>query len=99
MPLYDYACDRCGPFRAWSTMAEASAPCPCPGCGGRGERQLATPHLASMNGPLRQAMTRAERSADEPRLVSRQHLDGCGCSLCSTRRKPPPVSKRWAIGH
>lgn len=99
MPLYDYACPDCGPFRAWSSMAQADEPCACPGCGQDGARQLATPHLATMNGRLRHAMDRAERSSAEPRLAKRQHLAGCGCSLCSTRKTPPPASRRWALGH
>lgn len=99
MPLYDYACPGCGPFRAWATMARAAEPCACPGCGRGSPRQLAAPHLATMNGSLRQALARAERSSAEPRVVKRQHLAGCGCSLCATRRTPPPVSRRWAIGH
>ena len=101
MPLYDYACAAgCGPFRAWSTMAEAAAPGSCPCCGGRGERQLATPHLATMNGKLRQAMDRAERSSAEPRVAPRRHLERCGCSLCAARpRRPPSVARRWTVGH
>lgn len=99
MPLYDYDCVDCGPFRAWATMAHAQAPCRCPSCGQDGGRQLAAPHLATMNGKLRKAMDRAERSTAEPRLVKRKHLAGCGCSLCSTRKTPPPAARRWALGH
>ena len=99
MPLYDYDCADCGPFRAWTAMDRAAEPCACPYCGQDAARQLATPHLATMNGKLRKAMDRAERSSAEPRLVKRKHLAGCGCSLCSTRKTPPPLSRRWAIGH
>ena len=30
MPLYDYACDDCGPFRAWQRMSECTAASECP---------------------------------------------------------------------
>lgn len=99
MPLYDYDCTGCGPFRAWSAMGDADAPCTCPDCGQAAPRQLAAPHLATMNGTLRRAMDRAERSSAEPRQMKRQHLAGCGCSLCSTRTTPRPASSRWALGH
>ena len=99
MPLYDYLCDDCGPFSAWAPMGEAAAPCPCPSCRGRGERQLATPHLGLMHRSLRKAMDRAERSSDEPKVVSRKHLDNCGCSLCGSRKKAPGVERRWMVGH
>jgi putative FmdB family regulatory protein len=99
MPLYDYACPDCGPFSAWSAMARAGEPCACPDCGRDGPRQLAAPHLATLNGSLRKALDRAERSTAEPRVVQRKHLAGCGCSLCSTRKAPRPLSSRWAIGH
>ena len=99
MPTYEYLCPDCGPFRAWTAMDRAAEPCACPYCGQDAARQLATPHLATMNGKLRKAMDRAERSSAEPRLVKRKHLASCGCSLCSTKKTPPPLSKRWAIGH
>jgi putative FmdB family regulatory protein len=99
MPLYDYACDDCGPFMAWSSMSEADQASACPHCGCGGGRQVAAPHLSLMNGTLRKALGRSERSADEPRVVPRKHLDNCGCTMCAGRRKPPSVSRRWMIGH
>lgn len=99
MPLYDYDCTVCGPFRAWAEMVRAEQPCACPSCGHAAARQLATPHLATMNSTLRRAMDRAERSSAEPRQAKREHLAGCGCSLCSIRKTPRRGSSRWALGH
>src|SRR5947199_177692 len=33
MPLYQYACRRCGSFEDWRPMSEAERPSPCPACG------------------------------------------------------------------
>ena len=99
MPLYEYVCADCGPFSAWTPMAAAAEACPCPNCRASGERQLAAPHLAMMHGGLRKAMERADRSAVEPKVASRKHVDSCGCSLCSTRKKAPGVERRWMVGH
>ena len=99
MPVYDYDCADCGPFSAWGTMVRSAEACACPTCGRPSERQLARPHLATMNGKLRKAMDRAERSSAEPRVAKKEHLAGCGCSLCSTKRSPAPSSRRWALGH
>lgn len=98
MPLYDYACRSCGPFRAWADMAHAAEAECCPGCGEPGARQLATPHLATMDTRLRKAQSRAEKSGSEPQVVSRQHVDNCGCSICGGRKKKS-VHERWMVGH
>lgn len=99
MPLYDYLCEDCGPFCAWVKMAEAEQASACPNCNALGARQMSTPNLNLMNTPLRRALVRAEKTSDEPRVVSRKHLDNCGCSMCNTRRRPPSTARRWMIGH
>lgn len=41
MPLYDFACDRCGEhFEAWAKPGEAAA---CPACGAAPAKRLYTP--------------------------------------------------------
>lgn len=50
MPLYDYACADCGPFRAFRPMAEADRRQPCPGCGVPAVRSLTTPYLSGRTG-------------------------------------------------
>ncbi len=99
MMLYQYACDDCGSFETWAGMQRASAPCPCPTCGAASERELAVPGLNTMNGSLRKALSRSEKSSAEPRVVSRSHLANCGCRLCSTRGGQQALSRRWMIGH
>jgi putative FmdB family regulatory protein len=78
MPLYDYSCPDCGPFRAWTRMSEAEAPGRCPECGQRAQRSVAMPFLAMMNANTRIAHARNERSAHEPRVMSKQELDASG---------------------
>ena len=99
MPLYTYDCGDCGPFDAWSSIAEAERACACPFCEAPGERQVAAPRLNLMNASLRQALGRSERSGSEPRMVKRSHLANCGCKLCGMRSKPPSPMRKWMIGH
>lgn len=97
MPLYNYSCSTCGSFDAWSPMADAHLPCACPGCDGLSRREVASPHLSLMNGSLRKALDRSERSTSEPRRVKRAHLANCGCKLCGAGKSSP--MRRWMIGH
>ncbi|EKF17379.1 FmdB family zinc ribbon protein [Nitratireductor pacificus] len=99
MPLYNYVCDDCGPFDEWVSMAEATNACACPGCRAPSGRDIAAPHLSLMNGTLRKAHARSEKSGSEPRVVKREHLAGCGCSMCNLRKKPPSTRRKWMIGH
>lgn len=78
MPLYDYQCDTCGPFRAWNSMSRARDPEPCPACGGAGRRTVSTPFLATMDPHRRIAHQRNEKAAHEPTVMTRQELDSSG---------------------
>ncbi len=91
MPLYSYACDDCGPFEGWSAMSEADQPACCPECSGTAPRAMAMPRLSTMNGTLRKALP-FRRHRFRPKVVKREHLAGCGCSLCGTPRTSPPRS-------
>lgn len=71
MPLYDYACPQCGPFRAWRALREAGAPLACPQCGEHAPKAVTAPFLADMNPAVRQAHARNEKSAHEPTVASR----------------------------
>ena len=87
MPLYDYVCDRCGPFTALRPMAEFEAPCACPDCAAMAPRALLTaPAIATMPGSRRLAMATNERSADRPRR-STAHGPGCGCCAAPSRSR------------
>jgi len=74
MPIYDYQCRRCGPFRGWGRMAEADAPAACPVCSAPAPRAITAPYLNDMNPHSRIAHQRNARSAHEPRVMSRADL-------------------------
>jgi putative FmdB family regulatory protein len=74
MPLYDYHCPDCGEFRAWRPMREAGDPADCPECSRAATRVMVAPNLALVAGHTRVAHQRNERSAHEPRVMSREQL-------------------------
>ena len=48
MPVYDYLCDRCGPFTEMKPMAEADLPHKCPTCRKKAPRAFLTaPYFAT----------------------------------------------------
>lgn len=101
MPLYDYHCAGCGPFRAWRSMQGARDPVPCPACEEPGRRTVAAPSLALMASTQRVAHQRNEKSAHEPRLESRPsgghqhgHSHGHGHS-----HHHHHLGRPWMIGH
>lgn len=104
MPLYDYVCDECGPFRAWQPMARATRPTLCPACGEPGERALSAPHLRCAAAVIRyRAEAHNEKSAHEPMVV--RHLKGGHGHAEKTHHghhhhRPPKRRKRpWMVGH
>jgi len=74
MPLYEYECTRCGPFRDWRSMSEFEKPAKCPDCGRAAPRAIATPTLG-MDAGTRKAHSINEKSAHEPRVVRRRRGD------------------------
>jgi putative FmdB family regulatory protein len=74
MPIYDYGCETCGPFRAWRGMAEWDASVPCPNCSLLAPRLAALPMLAVLSANNRIAHEHNERSAHEPKVVRREDL-------------------------
>ena len=80
MPLYDYTCSDCGPFRDWQSMNAAAAPVDCPACGDPAPRAIAAPFIADMNPHNRIAHQRNEKSADEPEVMSGKQLRRAGAS-------------------
>ena len=78
MPLYDYSCDSCGEFRDWKDISQSSKPAPCPSCGNPSVRTIASPFLADMSSNTRIAHQRNEKSAHEPKIMSRKELDRSG---------------------
>ena len=105
MPVYDYACDACGPFTVLRPMAQFRDPHECPDCGVECVRAFLTaPNLASMDAGRRKAHAVNERSAHAPR---RSSAHGAGCSCCSTPKaktnpgspKSFPNARPWMISH
>ncbi len=89
MPLYDYKCDRCGPFEAWHKMAESSVPRACPDCSVLSARLITAPNISLNSGSLM-----ARMGSSEPRLIRRQ----------SEPAKPinqsaKPGGRPWMLGH
>jgi putative FmdB family regulatory protein len=104
MPLYDYVCDECGPFRAWQLMAHAMRPSLCPECGEPGERAITAPHLrcgAAVNHYRAEAHN--EKSAHEPMVVRRFEAGhgqaDHGHHGHSHHRVPKRRKRPWMIGH
>jgi putative FmdB family regulatory protein len=70
MPLYDYHCENCGPFRQFRSISNRAAPVECEECGTAAERVLTAPQLSLMSSNNRIAETRNEKSAHEPGVVN-----------------------------
>jgi putative FmdB family regulatory protein len=110
MPVYDYLCSECGPFTETRPMADCDLAHDCPNCRKEAPRAFLTaPYLSGMATERRLAHVVNERSASEPKLLSKQaHGAGCGCcsgkSLRPTKRgksgaKSFPASRPWMLSH
>jgi putative FmdB family regulatory protein len=75
MPLYEYACEACGPFEVLRPVSAAAQPCACPSCGLVGRRLFSVPRVAQVSSLSRMAGDRNEKSRHEPRICSD---GGCG---------------------
>jgi len=95
MPLYDYNCETCGPFRQFRSINERSEPVECTQCGAPGQRVLTAPQLSLMSSNNRIAEMRNEKSAHEPNVVT--VLDR-GADKRSAPKAPKPLHKHGA-GH
>ena len=80
MPLYEYECERHGPFTLTRPMALASAAGSCPSCGAPSGRVITAPHVFTMNPTRRDAIARNEKSRHEPHVCT---------SGCDHRRAAP----------
>ncbi|TXN38865.1 zinc ribbon domain-containing protein [Methylobacterium sp. WL30] len=90
MPIYEYACEMCGPFTAMRPMAQFLDACPCPECGtGTTRAFLSAPAIASSSSGGRVPYAATEPGAASPRRASAAHPVGCGCCV---RRMPMPAA-------
>jgi putative FmdB family regulatory protein len=110
MPLYDYECRNCGPFREWRPMSEWDADTPCPDCSLPAPRQAAAPMLGVLKTNNRIAHERNEKSAHEPMVVRREdlprnHRHGHRLSVNPSIERqfgnvsPSPPGRPWMVGH
>ena len=100
MPLYDYRCDQCGVFEGWAKMANSSQPAVCPSCGQAAGRLVTAPMLTALTPAIREAYTRNERSAHEPRMVSGSALHSHAQGHTHGHHTHRHHKKRpWMIGH
>lgn len=70
MAIYEYHCTRCGRFETHRPMGAAPRMCACAHCGEPAPRSYSVPHLNRTPKPLAAALTRAEKSRDEPEVVT-----------------------------
>ncbi len=114
MPVYDYLCDRCGPFTDMRPMADSGLPRECPGCGKDAPRAFLTaPYFAAMSAERRLAHATNERSAAAPQALSKlKKAHGSACRCCSGKSLRPdkhadggadaksfPTRRPWMISH
>jgi len=114
MPVYEYLCDRCGPFTDMRPMSECDDPQDCPHCETASPRVILTaPNFFCMPSDRKKAIAINERSAHAPKTLDQykaSHGPGCGC--CAGRKKPArpmtttksgakgfPTARPWMISH
>jgi putative FmdB family regulatory protein len=93
VPVYEFLCERCGPFERRRALGEAGDPMPCPACGIEAKRVYSIPHLKTVPTALSNAMKRAERSAHEPELGRRPAASDAEQGHGASHGRP------WTLGH
>lgn len=86
MPLYDYECATCGPFRDWQPMSRSDQDVECPSCGTPSKRLMAMPFLTCISPNVRIAHERNEKSADQPLVLRREEWRALNGGLGGTDR-------------
>ncbi|HEX9213927.1 MAG TPA: zinc ribbon domain-containing protein [Bradyrhizobium sp.] len=96
MPVYEYLCDDCGPFKDLRPMAECDEPQVCPHCETMAPRVILTaPNFFCMPSETRKAHAVNERSSHAPQTLAQykaSHGPGCGC--CSTGKNSKNASDK-----
>jgi putative FmdB family regulatory protein len=78
---YEFRCDRHGRFDVSRPLGTAPASVPCAACGSEAKRVYSAPALFRGPRPVFAAMDRAEKSRDEPEVVTSLPVAGA-------RRRP-----------
>ncbi len=97
MPIYEFLCDTCGSFESWRSFDEAGNPMLCPTCESVAKRIYSIPGLVKTPRALANALHRAEKSAHEPEVVSRQRPAGEESSRSTMVHQQH--GRPWQIGH
>ncbi|WP_166348709.1 FmdB family zinc ribbon protein [Phytoactinopolyspora limicola] len=71
MAIYEYCCTRCGVFEVIRAIGSAPTSHTCDECGTNARRFYSTPNFNRGSNPLTRALDRAEKSQDEPEVVTR----------------------------
>lgn len=91
MPLYQFACEGCGPFELLRPMAESGAATRCPRCGAAAARVFTAPAVRRLEAPVRRVLDMQDRSAHEPDVVKERR----GRPLPHRHEPSPP----WVLSH
>ena len=70
MPIYEYACETDGAFELTRPIGAQPPSSPCPVCRGEARRVFSAPMLTLAPRPLVAAIDHAEKSRDEPEVVT-----------------------------
>lgn len=70
MAIYEYRCRTCGHFDVARPMGAAPSTCECVHCGAASARSYSAPLVNRTPRPLAEALTSAEKSRDEPEVVT-----------------------------
>jgi putative FmdB family regulatory protein len=82
MPVYEYLCEDCGPFKLMRSMTEYELPADCPLCQANAPRVMLTaPYCSTASPQTRLAQAASERSGDSRSSAGNAH----GASCCTTR--------------
>lgn len=70
MAIYEFTCDEHGGIELETVIGTAPPALPCPDCGGRARRVFSAPMLGRLPRAMTTALENAERSGDEPDVVT-----------------------------
>jgi putative FmdB family regulatory protein len=83
VPVYEYLCEGCGPFKLMRSMSEYERPADCPLCQAGAPRVMLTaPYCSTVSPHTRRAQAANERSAGSRPLGGDSH--GASCSCCTS---------------
>jgi putative FmdB family regulatory protein len=84
MPVYEYLCEGCGPFKLMRSMSEYELPADCPLCQSSAARVMLTaPYCSTASPATRLAQAANERSAEVRSSAGDAHGASCGCCTSS----------------